>query len=281
MKKLLTLVFSMLFLLALSSCQGGNRKEYITYNYGKYPQTKISDKGLITKLDGLKETNENGYYVLDNVEYAKLRPNPAYADYSFADGTYILDKDYYFRVDPIKWRLLKTDGNIKYLISDFVIECTDYLENLETSEYSYISSNIRSFLTNDFYNKAFISETKKPLLTEISIEIDEEVTKINDNIWIPSIYEIEDKNNGFLSIDDKFAFTTDYAIAKGIEMYIESPNSYFYRASQYATSTRALYEENSFYYIDYFGKNLSSSDSKNKVLKNIGVRPCIRLEMEN
>ena len=281
MKKILTLVFSMVFLLALASCQGGNRKDYATFNYGKYPQTKISDKELIKKLDEITETNENGYYVYENIEYAKMKANPSYGDYAFADGTYILNKDYYFRVDDIKWRVLKTEGNVKYLISDYVIECTDYLANNDSSEYSYISSNIRSFLINDFYNKAFKNETAKPLLTEISIEIDEEITKINDRIWIPSIYEIEDKNNGFLSIDDRFAFTTDYAVAKGIEMYIDSPNSYFYRAAQYATSTRVLSEDDSFYYIDYFGKNMSSFDTRNKVLKNIGVRPCIRIEIEN
>ena len=282
MKKILLFIISLALLLTFTSCKGGNKKPYETYTYGKYPQAKLSDKTIIDELNKLTDDakNSDGYFVYEGKEYAKVLANPRYEYYPASDGSYIYrDKYYYFIVDKIIWRVLKKDNNIRYLISDNILYSVDYFTNLETTEYSYSTSNIRSFLINDFYNTAFSSETNKPLQTEIEIDTYNSKIKLNDSVWLPSVYDIDSKNNGFYSDDDRFTSSTDYATASGILLNVDSPNSYFYRCSPYATSTVVELEEKYIYYIDIYGKN-DISNSRD-ILDKIGVRPCIRIETKN
>ena len=283
MKKILLFIISLALLLTFTSCMGANRKPYESYLYGKYPQTKLVNTRIIEELDKMldKDKNDDGYFEFEGKEYAKIYATPRQDNYPAEDGSAILNgKYYYFRVDKISWRVLRTEGNIKYLISDNVLDACDYVNDFDSNNYQYNTSNIRHFLVDTFYNIAFKSETNKPLVTEIEIENSHnEKVKLNDSIWLPSVYDLDDKNNGFYSIDDKYAFSTDYATSQGVLLYIESPNAYFYRCSPYATSTMSYNYTNYMYYIDFYGKNALSQD--NEILEKIGVRPCIRVEIKN
>lgn len=282
MKKILLFIISLALLFTFTSCMGSNRKTYETYLYGKYPQTKIVNTRIIEELDKMldKDKNEDGYFEFEGKEYAKIWANTRQNNYPAEDGSAILNgKYYYFRVDKISWRILRTEGNYKYLISDFILDACDYVNDLDSNLYSYDMSNIRHFLITTFYDKAFKREDNKPLNTEIEIDNGSNgKVKINDSVWIPSVYDLNDKN-GFYSIDDKYAFSTDYATSQGVMLYIESPNAYFYRCSPYATSTTSPNYTNYIYYIDFYGQNALSRDPN--ILVKIGVRPCIRIETKN
>ena len=284
MKKALLFVFSIFTILFMTSCMGANRQSYETYLYGRYPQTKVSKDTIIEKLDAMldKDKNEDGYFELEGKEYAKIWAYPKLNNtYLFRDEIYIREgRYYYYQVETITWRVMKTEGNYKYLISDYILDSANYVYDQEVEDYSYDSSNIRAFVEGDFYNKAFSKETNKPLLTEVDIEKSKSViTKLNTRIWIPSVYDVENKEYGFYSIDDSYAFSTDYSASKGLDVYHESPNAYFYRCAPYATSTTSYLDSDVMYYIDCYGKNALSRDKN--VLINIGVRPCIRVEVKD
>ncbi|MBR2295872.1 MAG: hypothetical protein IKA43_00520, partial [Clostridia bacterium] len=79
-----------------------------TILFGTYPQTIKADNVTITDT-----TNENGYFLGNDGEwYAKVVANPHNSSYKFSnDASVTSGSTYYFKVEPIKWRILSTDGD--------------------------------------------------------------------------------------------------------------------------------------------------------------------------
>jgi len=80
--------------------------------YGTYPQTVVDDSSLISSLNSLTSTNANGYYEFEGEEYAKVVAHPygvsIRPDNKFINGSTIISlKTYYFKVEPIKWRVTR------------------------------------------------------------------------------------------------------------------------------------------------------------------------------
>ena len=70
---------------------------------------------------------------------------------------------YYFKVEPIKWKILSVNGIEYQLMTDLIIDCQQFNSSSSTrtidgktvyaNNYEY--SDIRKWLNEDFYNKAF------------------------------------------------------------------------------------------------------------------------------
>lgn len=276
MKKSLAIFLSFFLFLMLFSCQGGNKIAYNTINYGEYPQTIVSDTKLIEKLNELDSSsiNSNGYYSYEGKEYAKVVANPYPTKEVYYSTNRLVRKGRtdYFLVEPIEWRITKSNDATNLLLSTMILDNTAYSLN---NELSYKDSNLRLFLNNDFYNLAFSKENNKPIETKIdSFDNDGNTIYTNDKVSIPSTTELL-KDYGFLSNDDRYTFATDYARAKGADVYInDGPNSYFYNASLYPTRSYAEMEEKKgLYYVDFFGK-LEFTDATN-LYSCCSVRPSI------
>ena len=211
----------------------------ITYlYYGKYPQTHVSNEALISQLNQLTITNSNGYYEYDGEEYTKLSANPYTSFYTFADGTTVVSgTTYWFKVEPIKWRVLKTDNNEYMLLSEYLIDAKQYHNSTSTrtingktiyaNNYEY--SDIRQWLNNDFYNIAFSSLEQQSIKTTL---VDNSVSSTgysefnpyackntNDKLFLLSYKEA--KNT---STTTRKAKVTDYAVARGA--YYDTSSSY-------------------------------------------------------
>lgn len=276
MKKILIIITIFLLLVSLSSCKGADRKPYETYSYGEYPQDRVVNTNIIDELDKLtsQDVDDKGYFNLNGKKYLKAYTELDGKTAYFNDGTKVLnDKYYYFEVSKISWRVLNKNDNELSLISEYILDNEYYTE---TDNLLYSSSQIRKFLLDEFYNRAFYLEENKPLTkTIISSTISgSDKETLRDKIWIPDAFELENKDNGFYSSDDRYAFVTDYAKAMGVDYCKEGSTSYFNNAATYPTRTLSINSKALFYY-DFYGD--SKLTKENTTLDKFGVRPCISL----
>ena len=100
-----------------------------TLTYGLYPQSYVSDTTLTTELNKLATTDINGWYLYEDSYYAKLSAKPYNSNYTFDDGTTIVSNTtYWFKCEPISWKILKTSNNEYTLLSNVLLDAYRYDE---------------------------------------------------------------------------------------------------------------------------------------------------------
>ena len=187
----------------------GSAMDLSSYNvgdiieFGSYPQSKVTDSTLISKLNNVPKTWISYGYYSGTGKYSDGNMKPSdymqYADINYGgnkyravtfsqyrpdctgevsseensrqdDNGYKVDNVYYFRYEPLTWRVL--DPSEGYIMCNRIIdsqafqnfvchytndnkvlfynnkECTIYASDWETS-------SLRKWLNNDFYNTAF------------------------------------------------------------------------------------------------------------------------------
>ncbi|MEG1527899.1 MAG: DUF6273 domain-containing protein [Clostridia bacterium] len=136
--------------------------------FGLYPQAIKADNVTVEQTAG-----EDGYFLgSDGFKYAKRTAKLYDKDkqYKFSDGTIIVEgQDYYFKVEPINWRILSKGSSIM-LLTDKVIDCVSYSDDQKTGQNpnNYEKSSLRHWLNNSFYGQAFDSSQQDKLrLTEL------------------------------------------------------------------------------------------------------------------
>ena len=170
-----------------------DNKKYLYF--GQYPQTIKSSDVTITNA----AVDEKGYYTgSDGAKYALLTATPetTYDHNKASDGT-LMEKntEYYFKVEPLKWRVLNEDEDgtalivcdnalqalayQKYVKSITIDESeVYYINSSSASEGSYAStapentfannykySNLRWFLNNEFLTKSFSDAQRNVIIT--------------------------------------------------------------------------------------------------------------------
>lgn len=180
------------------------RKDNALY-MGLYPQTMVTDSELmdaLTSQAGTLPTAEDPYgwtsyqyYIEGSVQdymwyvdidygeetyrgvyFTRYRPSDPMKDDSIDntyqdDNGYTLDNVYWFRYDPIKWRVLYENDGIALLLCDRVIDSQSYYVAIEDEERivdevavypnNYQYSAIRVWLNETFYNLAFTQAHKQ------------------------------------------------------------------------------------------------------------------------
>ena len=132
--------------------------EYILF--GCYPQTiKSSDVTVGDVAD------EDGYYLgSDGERYAKVVADPYGSGYTFSDGSKVTSGNtYYFKVEPIRWRILSESDGSAFILADGII-ANHYYHHTNSSTTidgetvyanNYKHSDIRAWLNGEFLNSAF------------------------------------------------------------------------------------------------------------------------------
>ncbi len=251
-----------------------------TVAFGSYPQSKVTDSSLVSALNKVaKKWVSYGYYSgNDNMgsmtkggwmEYADFTYNgtkyravtfsqyrPYYTSSSSSssntyqdDNGYTPNNIYYFKYEPLKWRVL--DPSTGLVICESIIDSqaysntiykygtdengTAYWNDAEHTHYAndYATSSIRAWLNDDFYNTAFSSSQKASILTsELDnraystsySEYDSETTY--DKVFLLSYSEMQNTAYGFpantSSSSARQAKGTDYAKCQGL--YVNSSN---------------------------------------------------------
>lgn len=243
--------------------------------FGSYPQSRVNDPIILKQLQqDMGEWHYYNYYsgngnfgsmyqdnymkykdvVLNNEKYRcvmieEYRPfwsgsqktaNNSYQD----DNGYSLNEVYYFKFEPIKWRVL--DNKSGLVMSESLIDAqpfnnmafqhnseyyTDYFV-YETFCCNYKYSDIREWLNDDFYNTAFSNDDKKYIkTTELENKNDKHPqygeAETYDNVFLLSYYDTINEAYGFNSNSNNYdvrriAKGTDYARCQGLYEQNES-----------------------------------------------------------
>jgi hypothetical protein len=248
----------------------------LTYHYssfGKYPQTVVSNQSLITQLKKISVTNDLGYIEYENEQYVKVKATPweAVNDVVFSNGAVIKEgSTYYFKVEPIKWRILKQTNNEYQLLSEYILTKSRF------DAYSpiYETSDVREYLINTFYNQSFdLNEQDNLQLTNLND------ANVNDKVYLLSKDNYVDIASGFENDTIVYSKTrigrlTDYA--KTIGTY---SNEWYPITGVGSQLTRSFYSIPSemFYVVGYNGSvhyTGGIADVEN------GVRPAITIKTQ-
>ncbi|MBR0509774.1 MAG: hypothetical protein IJJ85_06615, partial [Clostridia bacterium] len=169
-------------------------------------------------------------------------PDNSYQD----DNGYACDTVYYFRYEPIKWRVLDPDTGLalcERLIdaqnyqNDYVYDRYDgkyYVYDSSQQRYyanNYALSTIRAWLNDSFYNTAF-SEYEQSLIGETTLDNTAPDTEYScasttDKIFLLSESDVKNAAYGFYEDNSylKRAVGTDYAKCQGLRILGNYPNS--------------------------------------------------------
>lgn len=276
---LICIIFLSLCLLSFAGCKNEEvsnsfdiekfvfRKEDNLVYFGFYPQTLKKDG---VKID--KELNSNGFYLGSDGEfYAKVLVNFYSIDinYKFSNGEKILNGvEYYFMVQPIRWRILSESNGKALLLCDSIIESRRF----DDEDNNYRQSEIREWLNGDFLNNAFNS-LQRDLIESTTVDNSAESTGYIDNEY--ACADTEDKvfllsykdltNDKYQLSDDKNRqmITSDYTRAKGVDMYtsaylygngswwLRSPRNVIYNSVKYVCHDGYIYRQDS--HIENYG----------------------------
>ena len=264
--------------------------------FGSYPQSKVTDSSLVSALNSVsKNWVSYGYYSGDgSYGSMKLGDWMKYADFTYNgtkyravifsqyrpystcgvssfdnssqdDNGYIPNNIYYFKYEPLKWRVL--DPSTGLVLCESIIDSqaysntiyiygTDpyhsswnaYWNDAEYTHYAndYATSSIRAWLNNDFYNTAFSSSQRASILTsELDnraystsfSKFDSETTY--DKVFLLSWSEMQNTAYGFPAHTDsssaRRAKGTDYAKCQGFVVFTNGCSEQYLRPAGYYT----------------------------------------------
>ena len=157
----------------------------------------------------------------------------------------------YFKVEPIKWRVLHIDGNEAVILADNNLDGQPY--NDEYENVTWEKCTLRNWLNNSFYNHAFTTEEQKAIITTRVTNVanpyygTEGGEDTNDKIYLLSFDEVQNTAYGFdgeyhLYSPTREAKNTDYTKVCGVKTdtdpnhegsgswWLRSPGLYSYRA---------------------------------------------------
>ena len=201
--------------------------------FGEYPQSiKSSSVTITTTVDS------RGYFLgSDNAYYAKVVASPYDGTYKFSSNqTVTKGSEYYFKVEPIKWRILSESNGKAVLLCESIIDSSRY----DDANNNYKNSEIRAWLNGSFYSKAF-DELEAALIQIVSVDNTLATTgysqnanvceNTNDNVYLLSYKDVTNSAYGFsANADDvnvsRMKKTSDYAIANGAYTSVSTQIAY-------------------------------------------------------
>lgn len=216
--------------------------------FGEYPQTIKSENVYITD-----EQDNRGYYLgSDGEYYAKITATGHYAYSISSTGTTIINgNDYYFKVEPIKWRILSESDGTALVLCENIISSSNYYRSTATRIFgetiypnNYQYSDIRIWLNDQFYNTAF-NTSQQAIIETTTVDNSAQSTNpqndailwvsgdniyvcanTEDKVFLLSVQEITNSTFGFNSNYNDFDMArrkqpSDYSLAIGALAYDE------------------------------------------------------------
>ncbi len=234
----------------------GNKDETGDYIlFGSYPQSEVTNSTLTSALNNLAgslPTSSNaqawtsyGYYVNGSVsnymwyidiEYAgetyrgvyftSYRPyytgNSSSASNTYQDDNgYTTSNVYWFRYEPIKWRILTEENGKAMLLCEMLIDSQEYYNSTSNrtvdgktvyaNNYEY--SNIRAWLNDNFYNTAF-NDLQKQIIQLTTVDNSAaSTTDTGGNITQATSYACKNTEDYIFLLSEKEVTTAAYGFA--------------------------------------------------------------------
>lgn len=238
--------------------------EWKSYEYycgtGSWIDGKMSPSDFMKYFDiDLNSDGKNDYRA---VTFSSYRPSST-DSYKTNDSPflqqkngYYINKIYYFKYEPIKWRILDVDEGLvmsnsvidSQLFNNYAFMSSDgnyeYYGNPQKTYYAsdYGNSSIRQWLNNDFYFTAF-SEYQQSLIsknltidaTDLHHEKDNGLTTYDNSVFLLSHADVTNTEYGFLTGFEendkaKQLEPTDYAQCQGSNHYYYDDNYTYIRS---------------------------------------------------
>ena len=286
--------------------EGQEEEPLQSMTFGMFPQTIKADDVEIDR-DQTKTINGITLYKGSDDEWYVECEEDAYADnYTYSDGSPAgrgKTSTKYFKMEPIEWHVLTYDYNgsgKKLLFAKKILNAMAYTMDYGLDHNNtYKDSDVRKYLTEDFYNFAFTEEEKAAIATTT---VDNSAASTNpncdpsewwsnwdpdgqnewacedteDKIFLLSTYEVTTEAYGFAALDKKCDkrkhLSTDYAIAKGVyvtsKAYNYEGDHWLLRSLNYTLLVQNVYGEGT-----HIGNNPLDSNYE-------GVAPALCLEQE-
>lgn len=195
--------------------------------FGEYPQTIKASNVSITS----NTPDTDGYYLgSDGERYAKVVADPYTISYTFSDNSSVIyGNTYYFKVEPIRWRILsESDGNA-FILCDSII-ATHYYHHTDSSTTidgqtvyanNYKYSDIRAWLNDEFYKTAF-GDLQQALIqtTEVDNSAASTGNSSDDKVFLLSYREVRT-----IAYTARQMLTSDFSRATGA--YMSTDSSYY------------------------------------------------------
>lgn len=266
----------------------------IFMNFGSYPQTYVNDEATINNLKTLENANDNRAILEydengDGVKEKFMALETDREVKSISNGDIIKPGINYFRFEPISWMILSDNNGEKKLFSEHVLDASpfeaegyDYFDvenGINVRRYDdYSKSDIREFVTNDFYNIAFSESEKSQILTTFVDNSEavygyEEVKYTCEDTYdkVYLISSIESRSDFLYDYGLKGAKATDFSACLNIADF--SYNASDYGTVSYRTRNGGLYSGETAYRI------YGTSGAGVLCTTNIGIRPAINISL--
>ena len=268
--------------------------------FGEYPQTIKANNVSVGNI-----ADEDGYYLgSDGARYAKVVATP-YNDnadntYMFSNNNIIVSgKTYYFKVEPIRWRILSESNGKAFILCDSVIDNQYYRDTTASSTTidgqtvyanNYMYSDIRTWLNEQFYNTAF-GELQQALILTTEVDNSKQSTcstinryacdNTNDKIFLLSYQEAVNSTYGFdsnFSANDAMRrmLASDYSRATGVMMM--DTGSKYYGIGYWRLRSPSDFHSMSTNYVYYQG-GINKSGYYGVNAKQCGVVPALNLTL--
>ena len=266
-----------------------------TIYFGEYPQTEVTDSAITSALNGMSGTlptstnsydwTSYGYYIRGDVtnfmwyidlEYSEekyrgvyftsYRPYDTTSSSSTSksyqdDNGYSTGTVYWFRYEPIKWRILTESDGKAMILSELMLDSQQY----NYASNNYANSTIRRWLKGTFYNTAF-GELQQAIIE--TTEVDNSVYSTGyssnpyacentfDKVFLLSYREARNSSYGFSTSTDsnstRLKQGSDYCKAQGSYTYSNGKGSWWLRSPLNTNRGNAL--------CVYYGGNLGSNN---------------------
>jgi hypothetical protein len=278
-----------------------------TVQFGTYPQSKVTDTTLLSTLNSERGTfptaansqawTSYGYYISGSVSsymwYIDIRDEtdgyrgvyftsyrPYFTHYISStshslqdDNGYKTSNVYWFKYEPITWRVLDVQSGSAFLMADLVLDSQDYHYSLAdrtiggSTVYpnNYKESHIRSWLNDNFYNTAFTA-AEKARIQPTTVDNSAASTgyssntyacaKTSDKVFLLSYAEATSATYGLSTDASRQLKPSAYAQSQGVFTY--SGNSYWWLRSPYyndAYDARPVSPDGSVFYFDVSNAN--------------------------
>ena len=306
------------------SMEAGQKVTWDCVWFGSYPQAEVIPGGAeYTALDSnqwqdgdvivsnsvyfaLKNASDwdaNNNITLNGAKYRRMKKEDAtYSDDMYGYYNWSSGEDYhYFKYEPVKWRVLRTDGNYALLLSDVALDDEQY--HIEFGDVTWENSTVRSWL-NGYgagSNQQSIDYSRKNFISS-AFNASEQAAIVNS--FLENADNIEDGTSGGNNTTDKVfllseseVWNTDKAKSYGFVKGGYSDESRFCKSSTYAKAmgvwsySDTSYAGNCFWWLRSPGSSFNAMyvsidgwvDSRGYDVRNDhdGIRPALNLNLSS
>lgn len=245
-------------------------KEYVLVYFGDWPQTVKAENVTVDESESIIMGAHTYYLGDDGNYYAKCIENAYGNNYKYSDGSIVsnitANKTKYFKVEPIKWRVLQKINNVIPTVSDPDHKAiTLFAENILTANIPFYLGNDNRWINNtNIYPNNYDYSTIQAYLNGVYQEGDSQeqiykdkgflqtaFTQNNDpsrlrysSLYLLDVDKITNENYGFqknssTECGPRKKKTTDYALANYTQLYWDRNNNdvygYYWLSTPYKT----------------------------------------------